>query len=403
MWWRRGTLVGVILLAAGPALAQTNAAPASKSAKFNLQGEARLVFGAKFTDGGAPAAAPGKAVGPGAGYAAVRYVVGEGYDRDDIRQILRYLSQALPAKFGNTSGTYTITITIRNLAGHTLIKEPIISFQWAKERGLFFIDKIVEDVQKTSWSGTLVNQIPIKQSNRRLRMEVEAFYHQDRSLDFEMLKKTAKLFSTGALASVISLPTAALPILDSVADLVNSFYAGSKKQTLIETEEIVLGSTDSKTADVVFNGEGGGSVTLPITVTLNGTQTRLAAELVGGKFDPAQLSEAVFSTTEIDLADKTVSVIELISTSENKQFRGTRALLDPLLAGGSYGKDPSNKKEEDLGTRCGDLYAAFHAYLSSFDARAMFWAFLRKYGDRMDRAKCLGHRGSELAAVGLKM
>ena len=249
MRWLHGTLAGIILLVAAPALAQPSVEQTTKKSPNKLQGEARLVFGARFNDDPAPAKAPTAVVAPRAGYASVRYAVGEGYDRDDIRQILRYLSQALPAKFGNTSGSYTITITISDLDGKILSKEPVISFQWVKERGLFFIEKTVDEVQKTSWSGTLINQIPIKPSNRRLRVEVEAFYHQDRSLDFELLKKSAKLFSTGALASVISLPAATLPILDSVGDLVNSFYAGSRKQTLIQSEEIVLGSTGSKTAE----------------------------------------------------------------------------------------------------------------------------------------------------------
>jgi len=93
-----------------------------------------------------------------------------------------------------------------------------------------------------------------------------------------------------------------------------------------------------------------------------------------------------------------------MATSEDAKFKRTRSLLDAVLAGSSYGKDPNNKKEEDLAERCGDLYDALNAFLSRYDSRAMFWAFLQRYGDRIDKNVCLSQRRrTELAEVGLDL
>jgi hypothetical protein len=391
-------LLGVNLLVLGTtwALAETT------KLSPRLKGPASIELNAKIAPTGPIPAGPAPIIEPGAGYVTVRYAVGQNYDRDDIREVLQFMEQALPAQFGNSSGAYSITLTITDASGKTLVKEPIVSFSWTRERQFLFFDKTISDIQKTSWSGTLVDLMPIKQANQRLKMELQILFQQDRSLDFDLVKKTAKAFSGGALAAMMPLPAAALPIIDSVADLMSALFANSKKKILADEEEIIFRTSNpALRIPVVFKSNEGGQVTVPIVISIEFAQTRLARRLVAGKFEPNAITESMFNATELTIADKTVPLAEIIATTDHRVARNTRTLLDTLLGGGTYGKDPANKKEDDIGRRCGDLYDALHLYLSRFDARAMFWAFLARYGDSMNKPTCLGGRQADLVAVGL--
>jgi hypothetical protein len=294
-------------------------------------------------------------------------------------------------------GTYTVTLTLTDIAGTPLVKEPILSFQWTKEKVFLFIEKTVTDAQKTNWSGTLVNQMPITDSNQRLKFSVEVYAQKDRSLDFDLLKKTAKTFSDGALAGFFPLPAAALPILGSVTDLINSLYSNSNKRNLVDQDELPMEATKKPiVAPISFED----FKDIPVLITIETTQSRFAADFADGKFK-SKPDEAIFSNAGLALGTKPVGIVELISTSTDPKLKSTRALLDAVITGGTYGKDPNNKKEDNVGTLCGNLYDALNLYLSKYDARAMFWVFVTRYGDSLNKAACVGSRRAALSEVGL--
>jgi hypothetical protein len=199
------------------------------------------------------------------------------------------------------------------------------------------------------------------------------------------------------------MPAAAIPVISAVSDLVKALYDGSEKKTLVEQDEITF-STEStiKTSKIGFTDRNGASFNVPILVTIESNQARLAP-IKDGKFDPATLSENVVNSEFLVGDGKSVPILELITTSDNATTKLARPLIESLMSGKDYGKDPTNKKEDDVNFRCGALYDSLHLYLSKFDARAMFWSFVRRYGDRIDSKACVGSRGTELEAVGLKL
>jgi hypothetical protein len=368
-----------------------------------LQGKKTIELATQFKDDSEISTAP-QLGATNDGYATVRYAIGSSANRAYIEQVLLYMAQTLPAVFGNSSGTYTITITVKDPSGTTLVKDPIVSFQWSRERGFLFFDKTVTDVRKTSWSGTLVNQLPISTSIERLKIGIEVHAQKNRSLDFEIMKKTAKTFSNGALAALVPLPAAALPILDSVSELANAFYAGSETKTLVTEEEVSLTAPKPLKAPITFTDQNGNKFVVPIAISIESRQSRLiAGKLTNGKFDRNELTDTIFTTASIAIGDtKMVGIVELLTTANEERFKRTRALLDTLLSGGTYGRDPANVKETDLTARCNDLYDGLHRYLSKYDARAMYWAFLQRFGDSIRKEACLGpSRQADLAAVGL--
>jgi hypothetical protein len=398
-------LIGLLVLqvANGQELQSSPQSPLNKDPS-----KLQVLLNAKLEDLTPVAAGP---VSVSEGYASVRYAIGTTLDRPNIKAWLDYIGHTLPAKFGNTSGTYIITITVYDQTGKQLLaKEPIVSFQWSVERGFLFIDKVVDDVQKTSWRGTLVSDLRTKEptrftpDTRRLRVGVEVYVQKDRSLDFDLLKKTAQTFSSNSLAALLPpLPAAVVPMIDSIGQVLNAFYSNSIKATLVDEDELDLQTVKRYNAPVTFSDpDGKNPFTLPIFITVDTRPSRLIdGPLKNGKFAQDSLSETIFANMGIPLADKTVSVVELISTSTEPTFKGTRSVLDTLVSGGTYGKDPANKKENDIGAQCGNLYDALNAYLSAYDARAMFWAFVTRYKDQMNVDACLGSRKAELAAVGL--
>ena len=291
-----------------------------------------------------------------------------------------------------------MTLTLTDLAGNALVKEPILSFQWTKERVFLFIDKTVSDARRTNWTGTLINQMPVTAANQRLKFAVEVYAQKDRSLDFELLKKTAKTFSDGALASFFPLPAAALPVLGSVTDLINSMYSNFTKRNLVDQSELAMHTKKTIRAPISFeNFEA-----IPVFVSVETTQSRFGADAIAnGKFKSKPVL-AIFNNTEIPIGgSQPVSIVELISTSTKPEIKSTRALLDSVIPGGSYGKDPNNAKEKNVGVLCGNLYTALQRYLSKYDARAMFWAFNTIYGSQFDKTACVGVYQAELTEVGL--
>lgn len=392
-------IFGLLLYLPHRAQAQDAAKPGSDASQQMLQGNIDIVFNVKFPTEEKDIIRA--AVLPGQGYASVRYAIGASTEKEYIQQVLDYMAQTLPAAFGNTSGTYVITLTISDLGGKLLAKEPIVSFTWTKERGFLFFDHTVNEVRKTSWKGTVINQMMVSPANDRLKVSLEVLLQQNRSLDFDLMKKTAKTFTAGAMASYLALPAATLPFIDAVTGLINDLYSGSVKKSLVDEDELMVAPANpAKRAPITFVDGQGRKFVVPVLITIDTQESRLIpGGFANGKFDKSKLSEALFSTAQIAVAEgKPVNLIELISTSSDARYKQTRAMLDAVMSGGNFGKDPA---KEDVARRCGDLYDALNSYLSIYDARVMFWAFLKRHGERLDKKVCLGNRESELTAVGL--
>jgi hypothetical protein len=366
-----------------------------------LSGHLDISYHEKFLPSSGPILA---AATPESGYISLRYSIGLPSDRQYIEQVLQYLSQIFPETFGNSSGTYTVTISVADLNGKLIVKNPILSFQWTKESGFLFIEKTVSQIQQTTWKGTLVSEMLLRPETSRLKVSVEVYSQADRSLDFQLLKKTSATFSSGALASYFPLPAATAPFLDAMTDLINDVYANSKKADLIDGEEIVMARTKAPIKSTINISGAQNSYRIPIYLYVDVQDSRIInGDLEGGKFGPDQISTSIFNTLAISMGDgKSVSIVELISSSADNSIKTARPLLDGVIAGGSYGKDPNNKKENDIAARCGSLYDALNLYLSRYDARAMFYAFVTNYGDRIDKEACLGPRKVELESVGLQ-
>lgn len=392
----------LVVLLCNPLAYADNTDPVSLNHK--IDGKRQILFNQKFvqseTKTVTPAATP---LSPGDGYASVRCSIGTAPQKANLTRIIESLAPALRAKFGNSAGTYIINVTLTDTEGKILVKEPIVSFQWTRERQLFFINKTVSDVRKTSWTGTLVDRMLVNPANQRLKISIEALLQQDRSLDFDLIKKTAQAYSSSALASYLPLSLAALPMINSIADLLNGVYAKSVKQDLVDEDEFLLVQANPvRRADIVFTDEQQNKYAVPVLIIVD-TQTSIlvpSGKLTDGKFDKTKLSETLFNNTKLQIAQgQNVNLVELITTSSDARYKATRTMLDALIAGNAYGKDP---KQQDTSVRCADLYDALNAYLSKYDARAMFWAFFQKYGDQLLKDACINaSRKSELDSVGL--
>jgi hypothetical protein len=370
---------------------------------YDIKGKREILLNQKFVRSETKALTPtAKPLGPGDGYASVRFSIGTTAQKANLTKIVENMALALPAKFGNSAGTYIINVTLTDAGGKVLVKEPILSFQWTRERQLFFIDKTVSDVRKTSWTGTLIDRMLVNPANQRLKVSIEASLQQDRSLDFDLIKKTAQAYSSSVLASYLPLSAAALPMINSLADLLNGLYAKSIKQDLVDEDEFSLVQANpAKRADIVFTDEQQNKYAVPVLIVV-GTQASILTEdgtLTDGRFDKAKISETIFNNTQLQIAQsQNVSLVELITSSSDPRYKATRTMLDAVIAGNAYGRD---SKEQDASVRCGDLYDALNTYLSKYDARAMFWAFIQKYGEQLPKSCLNVSRKTELDSVGL--
>jgi hypothetical protein len=334
---------------------------------------------------------------PGDGYVTVTYSIGTTPQRRNLTAWIQYLATTLPATMGNSSGTYVVSLRIKGADKKLDINEPIISIQWTTERAFLFFDKTVNDVKKTEWAGTLIDEMRIADTNRKVQFSVEISFHKDRSLDFAFLKQTSKAGSIGSLSSLLPLPAASLPLIDSVTSLVNGFYANSTSDDAVDSEELEVTTNFAKTANLPIQASNG-TYRLPIKLQISVKRSRLVdGGLVNGKFDKTKISQTLFEDAQLVIGQgKTVGLAELIATAADDKSKKSRSFLDALQNGGSYSKD-------DLGVRCGDLLAALDSYISKADARAVFWAFLQRYAGQIDRDKCLGSGNlrAELASLGL--
>jgi hypothetical protein len=371
------------------ATAQTKPRSPSKEILFNAKVERE--------DAEIIAAAP---PAPHNGYATVKYSIGTPQQKPRLRELITTIATSLPARLGNSEGTYTVTITISDLDGKLLVKEPVLSFQWTRQRGFLFIDTVVTDAQKTSWSGTLINDMPIIEDNLNLKLSVEVFAQTGRSLDFDLLKKTAKSFSDGALAALFPLPAAAIPVIGSMTDLIASLYNSAGKKNLVDQADLTMQETKNPVrAPIRFaNFES-----IPILITVTTKPSRLAGDIFGdGKFK-SNPDDVIFNNASMTVGGGTsVGIVELISTSTDPKLKSTRAMLDSVIPGGTYGKGNSNI-DGNVGVLCGNLYDALNKYLSKYDARAMFWAFVTRYGESLNKSACIGSRQGPLAEVGLSL
>lgn len=350
--------------------------------------------GARFTR--ELAQAESAVVDPKHGYGSVSYKIGERSDREYLKRAISAFTDTLPERFGNSEGTYTITIVVKDGAGKELAKEPILSFQWKNQRVFFIIDKVVEQLLATQWSGTLVDRLLVAGSTQRYKIGVEVFQSNSRSMDFESLKKTSKLFSEGALASLLPLPATALGVISAVGDIVDLFYSGSRKITLVEFDEfIVMPTPQTYSVPVQFRDATDRPWTLPIKIALEASQSRY----MSGPFDARNvrvgvLSEKNFSIVTAKGNAVMASLLELLRSSD--AYPEVRALLDSIAA--------HKRFEGNVSAACGALYGAFGDHLSIYDARSLFWAFAKQNSPLVDVEQCLaGGRREELAQLGLML
>ncbi|QJP14610.1 hypothetical protein G3545_13725 [Starkeya sp. ORNL1] len=408
----RSTLsTGVVCLAlcvfACEARAQIDPGEDAPRAKPEIKGKQQILLNQKFerlqppmaTDKSAQdkAAAAPVPLAEGDGYGSVRYSIGTPQQKQRLKLLIEAMARSLPSRFGNSAGTYVVNITVTDSAGKLLAREPVLSFQWTKQQQLFFIEKTVSEVHKTSWRGTLVDSMLVKAPNQRLKIAVEVSLQEDRSLDFEFIKKAAKAYGASAVATYYPLPTLALPMIESITSLLNDLYARSTKKSLVDEEEVVFmtGATPIRTG-ITFTDANQTPFTVPVLISIEAQPSVIAPAMKfdSPKFDRMGLTE-IFDERRVAVADgRQVRVIELIPASSEQRYRNTRTMLETVQAGKGY-------SEGDAALRCGDLYGALGAYLSKYDARAMFWSFLQKYGAFLPKDACLGGRKAELEAAGL--
>jgi hypothetical protein len=304
----------------------------------------------------------------------------------------------LPQTIGNTDGTYVVTLHITGENSKVLdIHEPILAIQWTTQRAFLFFDSTVNDVSKTEWNGTLINDMLISDTNSKLKFSVEISLHKNRSLDFSFLSQASQAGKSSSLTSLLPLPAAAAPLISSITTIVNNIYSNSTSDDVVNTEEIDANSPSTKIAALPIESSGK-TTNLPIYLNIDVAKSRLVeGGLTNGKFDQSKILETLFEKASVSVGtDKSVSVAELIATAADEGSKKVRPFLNAIAEGGPYIKD-------DLGPRCADLVAALESYLSKADARAVFWAFMQRYSAQIDRDKCLGHGNlrSELSNLGL--
>lgn len=343
-------------------------------------------------DDGAPKTTP---VDPRRGYATIAYKIGEKSNRDYLRRAIRAFVDTLPPKFGNSEGTYTVTLTVKDARGKELVREPILSFQWKKQSVFLVIENMIDKLMETQWSGTLINDLLVSEDTRQFKVGLVVYQSSSRAMDFESLKKTSKIYSEGALATFLPLPVAVTGVITAVGDIVELFYSGSKKDEWKESEEFqITEEAFTETVPVKFYDAEGKPWTLPIIFIVSSRPSRY----MSGPFDAGKVSVTVAGEktfTVVTAKDQQVkaSLLELIRSSE--AHPEARGLLDSVAA--------KRKLDGDFSAECGALYSAISNYLSVPDARSLFWAFLKQNETLLDTAACLsGGRKEELEQVGLK-
>lgn len=396
---RHALYVFLLLLLAPAGVAAEEEAPSAEPAFVDARIEDPFV---REVDPATRSMDPGKdensvtPVDPRRGYATIAYKIGDKSDREYLRKAIRAFVEALPQKFGNSEGTYTVTIVVKDAGDEELVREPILSFQWKKQSVFFIIENVVEKLLETQWSGTLIDNLLVTEQTRRFKVALVVYQSSARAMDFESLKKTSKIYAEGALAAFLPLPVAVTGVISAVGDIVELFYSGSKKDEWKETEEFeITQETFSESVPIKFYDTNNKPWTLPVKFIISSRPSRY----MSGAFDPAKVSvtisgEKTFTVVTTKDSQVKASLLELIRASD--AHPEARTLLDTVAAKKKF-------EDGDVASECGALYGAISNYLSIPDARSLFWAFLKQNGTLVDTEACLsGGRKEELEQVGLK-
>jgi hypothetical protein len=346
-----------------------------------LLGEAHLLLHQKFEKAVVPFDAR-PPISTGNGYATVSYSIGTSAQRQNLTAWIQYLAQSLPQTIGNSDGTYLVTLMIKgpNLS----IKEPLIAIQWTTVKAFLFFDKTVNDVKNTQWTGTIIDEVPVSNLNKKLQYSIEISFHKNRSIDFSFLKQASGAANVSSLVSLMPIPQATSVLIGSITDLVKSIYDNATSDDVVDSEEIDLTTNLTKSANLPIQASNG-TFNLPVFLRIETKISRLVdGGLVNGKFDKSKISQTLFDDAQITVSEgKAIALGELVATASDEKSKRTRAFLDALQNGGSYSKD-------DVDVQCANLVSALDSYVSKSDSRALFWAFLQLHSGRIDRTKCIG-------------
>jgi hypothetical protein len=300
------------------------------------------------------------------------------YQNSDLAflEAMKSLASTLNQVFGETSGSYIVTIEISK--GKDIIaRAPIISLTSDVTKVLFF-EKSRDEFFGLTQEQTLREYIPVNQDNNKFMVKLEASHLESSSLDLGILKKLISL--GGTLAGVETLPIAesAATIVTGVEGVLKDIFDTNKKdisQNSIEMAFINKDQDDRASATEIviatkftYNGQDY-TVNLPIRVNFNIQLTRLSARVMqDGTFD-GNVPTSIIELTPLIPGDNTVTLFNALRTSSNPKVR---AFLDELIEKGEV-------KTSNAAIGCRDIYKSLAQNLTQRDQAAFYYAFTKSY------------------------
>ena len=290
-------------------------------------------------------------------YSILSYRIGEKGQEEYYKRMLQSLCDSIANRFGNQSGTYTVTIEIKSKDGTVLSTAPIIVFQWEK-KGILFFENLVKQVQATQWNGTLIDRLLVTEKTDRVTLSLKAYFKNTTTIEFSALRKLTDLFNEAHVAQFFPIPASTLGIVNSVEGILKLLFDGSREYDLTEGREISFLSKKVRTEPnccvrtavtninltVPVVGEIGKKLRVFVRIAIPRSRYKAFDER-SGRFTSLP-STSILDTTGASFSGKATSLLQLLRASDDPADAASRPLLEGLLGGSGYAK-------EDLDQRCG--------------------------------------------------
>ncbi len=308
----------------------------------------------------------------------------------------RFLKNIVESRFSKEAGNYILTIEA-TLNGERVIAEPLISARWEKDRFLIFTTS-EKSVFEAKRDGVLLNNIVVDNETNRLELSIKAYYSNQLNIDISLFKEISDLSKTATVSAFAPGLSSVSAALDSFTPLLGKLLDRYKESQIVETKTGVFTLLDSGFGNVLNYKDSRVSVNIYLK-TLN---SQIDGSFKQGKFvDPDHELALVTLKAGVGAARALVTDIIVSDTSPGgarlAEFLSSIIKSEAMSEGGNL---------VNIRPLCDALKSRFNSLLTSRDASLLYWAFLKRYREEIqkypDGVKCGAPVLTEsLASVGL--
>lgn len=294
----------------------------------------------------------------------------------------KFLEDIAESKFSKENGNYIVTLEI--LLNHQrIVAEPIISARWEKDKFLFLTTS-THSTLEAKRDGVLLENIVIDNDTNKLEFSVKAYYSNQLNIDLSLFKEISDLSKTATVSAFVPGLASVSAAFQDFVPLLGKLLDRYKQSEIVEAKTGAFTLLDSGFGNVLNYRDS----RISLNIYLKTKESQLQGSFAMGKFtDPDH--ELALATVKAGVGAARGRVIDIILEDNLPGGAPLKSFVSSIINAKPLMDGPNRANIRPL---CDALKSRFNVLLTTRDASLLYWAFLLKYREEIqkypDGVKC---------------